>query len=159
MKSLLLIVVTLGVVAFLYSCNRNKKCQTKDKESVESISEKSEETKDESMVNSVLNDVYGVVKVNDQLISPKVGMTLEFHLKEGKLNGNGGCNNYGGKLAFEENVLKISEVMATKMACQNLSLEQAFFKAMRSVNGYQSKKGILFLTADGNPVIEARRMD
>jgi len=155
MKSVILIVVALGIVTFLYSCNRNKKCQTTDTKSAEVTTE----NKEESINNSVLNDIYGVVKVNDKDITPKVGMTLEFHLNEGRLNGSGGCNNYGGKMGLDGEVLTISEVRATKMACQNLSLEQDFFSAMRKVNGYQAKKGVLFLTFDGKVLIEARRMD
>ncbi len=160
MKSIIVTLGIIGVLAFLYSCKQNKKCQTKDMESNEVITEKNEDnTKSESRMNSVLNDIYGVTKVNELPISPTVGITMEFHLNDGKLMGNGGCNKYGGKLAWDGKVLKISQVMATKMACQNLPLEKAFFQAMEKVDGYQTKKGVLLLTVNGVPVIEARRMD
>ena len=160
MKSLLLIIAVLGAVTLLYSCNRNKKCQAKDKEvAVTSTEETDSKSKEDRIEESVLNDVYGVVKVYDQVIKPEVGMTLELHLNESKVSGNGGCNQYRGAMELNEEAIKFSQVMGTKMACQNLDLEKSFFKALRYVNGYHFSKGTLFFTQDGTVLIEAKRMD
>lgn len=161
MKIVVLSLTALGIIAALYSCNSKKKCQAKDKTATaETISEKVEEsTKEERISESVMNDIYGVVKVYDQEVKPEVGITMELQLNQGRIIGQGGCNTYGGKMTMEGDSLKISEIRATKMACQHLNYEKDFFKAMRHVNGYSFSKGTLMFSQDGNVIIEAKRMD
>ena len=158
MKTVLLIISAVAIAAMLYSCNCSKNCKSKkDTKSTATGSEEAGEDIDNK--NSVLNDIYGVVMISGKEVSPKVGITMELNLAEGKIRGNGGCNDYQGKVNLEGEKLSISQIIATKMACSDSAYERAFFAALRQVDGYSAKKGILILTSGDQPVIEARRMD
>lgn len=65
--------------------------------------------------------------------------TIEF--KDGRLSGHGGCNRYNGQYKLEGNVLKVGPVMSTRMACDFMSGEAKFLKAL---------DGDVKLVVDGN---------
>jgi putative lipoprotein len=85
-----------------------------------------------------------------------VETTLIFSETDSSLGGVGGCNSYGGSIAFEDDgSLSISEVYSTMMACEEakMSQERAFFDALGMTSGYSIESETLTLfDAEGNAV-------
>jgi len=54
----------------------------------------------------------------------------------GDMNGNGGCNSFGGRYELNGQRLIIGPIMSTKKACPGSIMEQetAFFKALQSAH-------------------------
>ena len=66
----------------------------------------------------------------------------------GKLGGSSGCNVYGGNYSFENDKLRIFDVVSTMRACEepSPSFEQSFFGTLESATEYTLKDGILSIT-------------
>ncbi|MHA6729065.1 META domain-containing protein [Devosia sp. A369] len=69
------------------------------------------------------------------------------------VNGNGGCNSYGGKLEPTPNGIAISQTFSTMMACPGLDQEQAFFAALEATKNFAITGGKLQLLDDGATVL------
>ncbi|MBP6812025.1 MAG: META domain-containing protein [Saprospiraceae bacterium] len=64
-----------------------------------------------------------------------VTITAEF--KAGKVNGKGGCNQYGGDYMLDGNSLKISALFSTKMFCEKtMNLESRYFQQLEKSQSY-----------------------
>ncbi|RDE09372.1 YbaY family lipoprotein [Pelagibacterium lacus] len=83
-----------------------------------------------------------------------VESTLRFEAGGASLGGNGGCNSYGGNIAFaEDGSFAIGQVAATLMACDPASMEQeqGFFAALQAATAYGIEGDTLILIdAEGN---------
>ncbi len=78
-------------------------------------------------------------------------ITLQF-AQDGNANGKGGCNEFGASYtASPDGKLSFGPVMATKMACDSLMVqENAYFNALAKVAQFKTEGGKLTLTsADG----------
>ncbi|MCY7291059.1 MAG: META domain-containing protein [Ferruginibacter sp.] len=49
---------------------------------------------------------------------------IEFNLIEGKISGNDGCNNIGGKIEVQGKRIQFSSLFSTRMACNKKSIEK-----------------------------------
>ncbi len=68
------------------------------------------------------------------------GSEITLTFETSGLNGNGGCNGYGGSFVFEGTTLTVSDVISTLMACADDTVtaqEAAYFAALGSVTGFQ----------------------
>ncbi len=67
-----------------------------------------------------------------------------------KINGNAGCNNYFGTARVEPSTGNFSAVQmgATKMACDNMSVEKNFMDMMGKANKYVVTGNVLELYQD-----------
>ncbi len=86
-------------------------------------------------------------------------ITLEFGA-DGRINGRGGCNAYGGLYAVEENLLRLDEIVSTVQSCADYRVtnqEQQYLNALRSAESfardgdrlgiwYADRKGLLTFT-------------
>lgn len=83
-----------------------------------------------------------------------VDTTLIFDAEENAIGGKGGCNSYGGSIAFEDSgTFEISEVFSTMMACAEPAMgqEQAFFAALETAVTYGIEgETLTLLDAEGN---------
>lgn len=82
-----------------------------------------------------LNDIWVLEKLNgkeiDQTSFKNKRPYLEINLKDLKVMGFAGCNNFSGSIAFEGPDLIFSENLAmTRMACPNLDFESEFVQAL-----------------------------
>ncbi|WP_437922315.1 META domain-containing protein [Sphingobacterium sp. LRF_L2] len=74
--------------------------------------------------------------------------TINFDLDEGRVNGNGGCNNYNGSVEINETKIKFGPLMSTKMACEGNG-EAVFFSTMQKVNTFSvDEKTLQFIMGD-----------
>jgi len=138
-----------------------------------------EETKDPKMVPADGSSiVYTLVKViekqfdnkqniNDIWILEKIGETdfskasskrnrrpqLEINLKEMKIFGNDGCNNYSGSItSFDTDELSFGPILSTRMACPDMTTTYEFHKVMEQVQSYKLK-GLKLYLLDSNGIV------
>jgi heat shock protein HslJ len=60
-----------------------------------------------------------------------------FKTAENQVNGNGGCNGFGGQYELKSpNRIKVGNLVSTQMACPALEIENAFTKALQTADNY-----------------------
>lgn len=75
--------------------------------------------------------------------------TINFET-DGKIKGNGGCNNYFGNFSLDGRTLSFSDIGSTRMACEEtMDLEGAFLKVLENELRALFSEGQLLLSADG----------
>ena len=80
---------------------------------------------------------------------------IKFDEQKKSVGGNGGCNVFGGSFSKNGSKLKISDVISTKMFCENGSdVENEFFANLDRVTEYEIKNGKLFLMKNERVVLE-----
>ena len=80
---------------------------------------------------------------------------IKFDEQNRRAGGNGGCNGYGGTLTRNGNQIKISQIISTKMACQNGSdVENKFFRNLDRVDRFEIVGDRLRLLAGNQAVLE-----
>jgi putative lipoprotein len=82
--------------------------------------------------------------------------TLTFN-DDGNINGNGGCNSFGGKATFEGAKLKFGDLFSTMMACEEAKMKQeaAFLAALGKTASY-AREGETLTLLDGAGVALAK---
>jgi len=65
--------------------------------------------------------------------------------EQGRLTGQAPCNRFFADYQQSENTLTIGTIGSTKMACEYLKVEQAFFTQLAKVDNYEIKQTILLL--------------
>ncbi|WP_176829910.1 DUF4377 domain-containing protein [Tenacibaculum sp. MAR_2009_124] len=105
-----------------------------------------------------LNDIWVFTHLNGTEItvnSENERPQMEVNLSENRVFGKGACNRFNGSIKkLSGNTLKFDErMMSTKMMCQNMKLEDAFFKILAQTNSYQIKNNHLYLFDSGKKEI------
>ena len=78
------------------------------------------------------------------------------YLPDGTLQGEGPCNSYGGQLAALPPQWSLGAVRATRMACDDLAAEAAFFAALAKMTAADQTADSLTLTGpDGASMVFA----
>ncbi len=62
---------------------------------------------------------------------------IRFEVPEKRFVGNGGCNQINGNYTLDKNELMFSEVISTKMSCNDIEFENTFLKILATVNRYE----------------------
>lgn len=113
MKTILLNVLFFGMIA----CNSSKDANS-------------------ATMKQELSDSYKVLSI-EGVASLTVIPTMKFDFSLNKVSGNAGCNDYGGTMILEGNKIKFSEFRATKMYCDNMSIEQKFLSRLAKVDYFK----------------------
>lgn len=74
----------------------------------------------------------------------------------GKLNGNFGCNSFGGDYTVKDGQIVFGSIVTTMMACDGPRMEQEAvgFQVLKDTAGFKVEGGTLTLTsADGSAVL------
>ncbi len=80
---------------------------------------------------------------------------IRFDETKNSAGGNGGCNVFGGSFSKNGNQIKISQIISTKIFCENGSdVENKFFANLDRVTNYEIKNGKLFLMTNETIVLE-----
>ena len=99
---------------------------------------------------SILEQYWKLTEVRGKSVSVAPGEGKEPHMilkvLDSRVSGNGGCNGYGGTYTLAAgNRVSFSPIISTKMACNALDVENAFFGVFESVDQYQVKGDSLVL--------------
>lgn len=93
--------------------------------------------------------LWKVVSVEERIMTDA---TLE--ITAGKISGKGGCNRYSAPAKFVRGMIEIGPIVSTKMACDQLESEQAFFSALERSKAFRVEEGKMTLfDEDGKPLI------
>ncbi len=80
----------------------------------------------------------------------------------GDMNGNGGCNNFGGRYELNGQRLIIGPIMSTKKACLGPTMDQEtqFFKALQEAHHIEATHlNLKIFDADNNEILSLIRRD
>jgi len=99
-------------------------------------------------------NAWKLIKVEGAAVnSPKA--SIRFNTDKKTVGGNGGCNGFGGDFAKKGNEIKITQIISTKMFCDETSdVENKFLGNLERVTKYQISGGKLLLFAAGTIVLE-----
>ena len=98
-----------------------------------------------------------LVKVNGAKIAASKAV-IRFDEEKSRVSGNGGCNAFGGTLTENGANITITQVISTKMACQQgADTENKFFRNLAAVTKYKLTGGKLKLYAGSAVVLEFRK--
>lgn len=70
---------------------------------------------------------------------------ITFEPDQKRLTGNGGCNRISGNYRAEKNTIQFTDVISTKMSCDDIEFENTFLSALGSINHYEVKGNDLLL--------------
>ena len=62
---------------------------------------------------------------------------IVFEIADKRFTGNGGCNQINGNYTLDKNEIKFTDVIATKMACNDIEFENAFLSTLSSIDRYE----------------------
>ena len=72
--------------------------------------------------------------------------SLQIDLKENRISGNGGCNNYFASIEHcSPTTLSFSAIGATRMLCLSDNIENAYFQTLQEVATYKIQENSLWL--------------
>lgn len=64
---------------------------------------------------------------------------IRFEVPEKRFAGNGGCNQINGNYTLDKNDIKFTEVISTKMSCNDIEFENTFLATIGRVDRYEIK--------------------
>jgi len=96
-----------------------------------------------------LHDIWALEELEGRKINPedfKNGVpNLEIYSEEAKFSGFAGCNQIGGKLFSEKDLIRFTDIAITELKCENYETEKALVKALQSTTRYKLKENKLYL--------------
>ena len=115
----------------------------------------SKSSKDIGLVGNY--EVIFMAEIEDEGIADK-NITIIFNA-DGKVNGNNGCNNYGGDYKVENNKLSFGMMMSTRKFCQETAeIETTFMRNLTEVDSFKIQEEVLILLRGNTHVIEAKKV-
>lgn len=78
------------------------------------------------------------------------GKSPVLNVQETKVSGNAGCNNYSAELILNpsQGIFSVKNISATRMSCDNISVEKNFLSILSSANRYLVSGNVLELYKD-----------
>jgi len=80
--------------------------------------------------------------------------TLVLNLEEGRLSGNGGCNQYNGAFVLTKNKFSAPNIASTMMMCPGANSEGLFLQALSNNSEISLNKELLVFSQNGKTVLE-----
>ncbi|MEL4307785.1 copper resistance protein NlpE N-terminal domain-containing protein [Joostella sp. CR20] len=72
---------------------------------------------------------------------------IEFNTEEGRVFGNSGCNSFSGTYSLKEgNRFGTSQMISTRKACMDMTVETQFLGVLQKADTYIIKDGVLSIT-------------
>ena len=86
---------------------------------------------------------------------------LELHINDRKIYGNDGCNSIFGSIkTLDTSSISFGKIGATKMACPNMIISNAYTKALQQVRSFKLKElNLFFYNAKGDEVLKFLKVD
>lgn len=90
-------------------------------------------TQKSSMVNDLplQNTQWNLIAINGEAISDMGNQPYIIFKEDGSYSGNSGCNMFFGKYFSKKQKLELEYSGATKRLCEDMTNENAFFKALK----------------------------
>lgn len=134
-------------------CKANQK-QTQSKQEMENTTQS---------IESQLHDIWALEKINNEaieLLANGKRPSLEIFVRDKRINGNAGCNNYFGTItSLDQGTIRFGAIGSTKMACPQMELEGKFFSILNDVHSFKREKLQLHLFTENNRSLQFRKID
>jgi len=115
-----------------------------------------------NVTNPLVNDIWILDFVEGVDYHPepdsKDRPMIEINSKEKQVTGNTGCNSMNGKVEVEEDQIKFSDLITTRMFCEK-SIESEFLISLGMVNNYKIEKLKLHLYRDDEELMIFQKVD
>lgn len=115
-----------------------------------------------STVNTRLHDIWVATSVYNQEIDRKDGLPrLEIFLKDKKILGNDGCNDYNAPiLSVDHTLISFGDIVATKKMCPNMKITNSYQKALSEVHSYKLiNRNLELLNAKNEVIVRFLKVD
>lgn len=102
-------------------------------------------------------NVWKLDKLNGSVVTkPVAGSDVTFGIVAGLNNiaGSGSCNQYFGSAKISGNKISFSDIGSTKMACDDMNLEIAYFQKLKEVDSFGVSTGRLIFYSGGKAILE-----
>ncbi|WP_285828942.1 MULTISPECIES: META domain-containing protein [Bacteroides] len=113
-----------------------------------------------------LSDIKGkwriVTVLSENIFVSDPAPFLNFDTDNSRISAFAGCNRLSGRIkSVEKNILSISNVVSTKMACPDMTTEQSVITGLGQVDsfGISLNGNLLLFSARGNVVMELMRIN
>jgi len=70
---------------------------------------------------------------------------ISFEVTDKRFSGNGGCNQINGNYTLDKNNIHFTEVLSTKMSCNDIEFENVFISTLSSIDHYEVRGNDLLL--------------
>ena len=70
---------------------------------------------------------------------------LTFDIVQKRFSGNGGCNQINGGYTLDKDEIHFTDVVSTKMSCNDIEFENTFLATLSSVDNYEARGSDLVL--------------
>ena len=110
---------------------------------------------------TLLHDIWVAQQIQGEpILADHPAPRLEIHPAEGRISGNGSCNNIFGQCTATETTLTFGQIGSTKMYCRpTIKQEQRFLETLALVDSYQIKNLQLILMQAGKEVMLLHKVD
>lgn len=112
-----------------------------------------------------VNDIWVLEEMKGeelQLLDEKQRPRLEIQVAQDQVFGKGICNRFSGSIEqLTEKKISFNQGMAsTRMMCQNIEIEDTYFKALLATQSYTIGEGTLILhNAEGEEILKFKETD
>ena len=62
---------------------------------------------------------------------------ITFDVVTKKFSGNGGCNQINGNYSLDKREIRFTEVLSTKMSCNDIEFENTFLTTLNTIDRYE----------------------
>lgn len=70
---------------------------------------------------------------------------IDFRIDEKRFAGNGGCNQISGNYSLDKKDIQFSEIVSTKMNCEDIAFENTFLDLLKKVDRFEQKENDIIL--------------
>jgi len=70
---------------------------------------------------------------------------IVFEVAEKRFTGNGGCNQINGNYMLDKNEIRFTDVISTKMSCNDIEFENTFLSTLSGIDRYEVRGNDLLL--------------
>jgi heat shock protein HslJ len=70
---------------------------------------------------------------------------ITFDVAAKRFSGNGGCNQINGNYSVDKKEIRFTEVLSTKMSCNDIEFENTFLSILGGIDKYETKGSDLVL--------------
>lgn len=85
--------------------------------------------------------------------------SMEINSSTKKVNGFSGCNRFNGSIFQVRELLRFTQLLSTKMACEQMGFEDKFLKVLQQSTGYKIKNNRFFLTQSDRVIAIFRKIN
>jgi heat shock protein HslJ len=85
---------------------------------------------------------WSLIYLNGKKIEMEMTPFFKINTEKNTISGSGGCNRFSASFTYDD-VLKIKQILSTKMACKESNVENEFFNALKQANKIKLEDNML----------------